>query len=119
MKVKRLCLSTGLSGRFDRQADRDDRAGIHHTCNLDGATMSGYDGLADGKTKPGASRIPAARLVAPIESIEDIGQSLGWNSRSIILDVQLRDRSLPSQPGSHLRAGRAMLDRIQDEIGAQ
>jgi hypothetical protein len=114
-----LWLSFVLLGRFDWQADRDDRAGIYHARNLNGATMFGHNGLADGKAKPRASRFPTARLVAPIKSIEHIGQSLGWDPHSIILDTKLRDRSLPSQPGSHLRAGRAMLDRIQDEIGAQ
>src|ERR1700733_2586682 len=55
--------------------------------------MGGHDGLHDRETKAYAARASTARLVRPVEAVEDVGQNILGNANPVVRYLQVGLRS--------------------------
>src|SRR5690348_5718199 len=56
-----------------READHHDGSAAQLASDVDGSPDSRDDGLADGQAKSGPSGLAAARWIAAVETVEDVG----------------------------------------------
>src|SRR5882757_2881908 len=77
------------------------------------------DGLANSQTQPGAASLTISRGVTSVERFKDERQRLRLDTASLIFDLHLHPASLPDNRDTDLRAGLAMLYRVEQQVRAK
>ena len=91
MKPCEPCLSRG---KLLRETDGEGRARSHPAGNRDFAPLAFDRMLRNSQAQPGSARFARARLVYPVEALEDTRQLLFGNSMARIGDVQAKPASV-------------------------
>jgi hypothetical protein len=76
---------------------------IEFALGANGAAVGQHDMFGDRQSQPGSSRFARARLVHPVETLEQAGQVLGGNAGTEILHIEFdafRDRPCPQNDPS-------------------
>src|ERR1700759_4758671 len=90
----------------------------HFARYIDRSLPPRSDGFADGESEAGTSRVAAARRIAAIEPLENVGQILGRDALAIILDEKLHLLPFLLHHGTYGGTGRTMLQSIQEQVPA-
>ena len=85
----------------------------------DVAVRSREDGFADGQAEAGASGFSATGRIASIEAIEDVRERGGFDAVTTVFDTEFRDVFVLLDDGVDLRACRAVLQGVQEQVGAE
>ena len=80
------------------KTEGEGRAAVYFTFYVDFTAVHFYDKLDDGKTQAGAAGTSAARLVHPVEAVEDEGKILGGDAKTGIFNRN--ERVLIIRPAS-------------------
>src|ERR1700722_14860865 len=88
-------------------------------CDLDGAAYTLPGSFANRESKTGASALSTARWVAPIEGLNDVSAVCIRDAFSLILDRQSNRLFSNLHRNSDSGAIWTMLQRVQQDIGAQ
>ncbi len=89
------------------------------TLERDRASCLLHNRLADGEPKAGTACVPAARRIASREALEDMRQEFGLNAIAVVFDTQLDRVYVCVQQHFDLGPRRTVLQRIQQQVGAQ
>lgn len=80
------------------------------------ASVSKHDVFGDGETEAGAARFAGAGFIDPVKTLEQARQVLGADARSEVLNEKLHCMRNGSRAKDHASSGRAVFQRIVDEI---
>ena len=79
-----------LRSALCRQEDAKRASGAHGALDPDPTAVQLGDGLGDAEAQAGAAHFSGARLIRPVEPVEDVRQSFGGDARPGVLNGDLR-----------------------------
>src|ERR1700738_3110903 len=119
--IGRFLESGMIRHRGGRQRKGEDSAVPQLALHPDLATMRVHDVLGNGKPQAGTTRLPRARLIHPVEALEDASLVLGGNPRAEVLHKELHPlvpllRHAMTSPQTEASTAAAIFGRILHQV---